>query len=148
VAAKSAKDSAPAGLLAIVYTPEVNEPSLQTCPGGSISWAFGPINRATTLRINPGLNGPIPRDLWEKAKARPDTQILMGRNILQEIELPPDGAAGPDLEIKALQAPAATRLIYGCRDTSRLQQWLRAEDRQQIRERLAARIKELEEGKL
>lgn len=136
------------GQLAVIFTPELNEPTLQTCRGGSLAWAFGPVTNPTTLRINPGLNAPVPRDLWEKAKARPDTLVLMGRGLIQEIELT-DGAASNDGEISlvAVPVPVATRLIYGCRDTEQLRLWLRKEDRQQLRSKLAERIKEIEDGR-
>lgn len=135
------------GQLAVIFTPELNEACLQSCRGGSLAWAFGPVNNPTTLRISPGLNAPVPSDLWAKAKDRPDTQVLMGRGLIQEIELA-DGAATADGEISlaALSLPVAIRLIYGCRSPGQLQQWLRKEDRQQLREKLAARIKELADG--
>ena len=136
------------GQLAVIFTPELNEPCLQSCRGGSIAWAFGPVTNPTTLRINPGLNAPVARELWEKAKERPDTQVLMGRGLIQEIELT-DGATNADgeLALAAVPVPVAIRLIFGCRDTDRLEQWLRKEDRQQLRERLAARIQEINDGK-
>jgi hypothetical protein len=139
---------APAGQLAVVFTPEVGEATLQSCRGGAISFAFGPLTAPTTLRINPGLNGPIDRSLWEKAKERSDTQILMGRGLIQEIELT-EGAttADGDLSIAAVPIPVAIRLVYGCRNTEQLEQWLRKEDRQQLRERIAARIQEINDGK-
>jgi hypothetical protein len=134
--------------LAVVFTPELNQACLQSCRGGSLSWAFGPLTNPTTLRINPGLNGPIDRSLWEKAKERPDTQVLMGRGLLQEIELT-DGATNADgeLTLGAVPVPVAIRLVYGCRNTEQLEQWLRKEDRQQLRQRLAERIKEINDGK-
>jgi hypothetical protein len=136
------------GSLAVVFTPELNEACLQSCRGGALSWAFGPLSNPTTLRINPGLNGPIDRSLWEKAKERPDTQVLMGRGLLQEIELT-DGATNADgeLTLGAVPVPVAIRLVYGCRNTEQLEQWLRKEDRQQLRQRLAERIKEINDGK-
>jgi hypothetical protein len=136
------------GSLAVVFTPELNEACLQSCRGGSLSWAFGPLSNPTTLRINPGLNGPIDRSLWEKAKERPDTQVLMGRGLLQEIELT-DGATNADgeLTLGAVPVEVAIRLVYKCRNTEQLEQWLRKEDRQQLRERIAARIKEINDGK-
>lgn len=142
------KAKAPAAQLAVVFTPELNEACLQSCRGGALSWAFGPLTNPTTLRINPGLNGPIDRDMWEKAKERPDTQVFMGRGLLQEIELT-EGATNADgeLALGAVSVPVAIRLIYGCRDTERLEQWMRKEDRQQLRERIAARIKEINDGK-
>jgi hypothetical protein len=134
--------------LAVIYTPELNEACLQSVRGGSLSWAFGPVTNPTTLRINPGLNAPVPRDLWERAKQRPDTQILMGRGLIQEIELT-DGATNADgqLSLAAVPPPEAFRLICGCRNTEQLEIWLRKEDRQQLRERLAARIKEINDGR-
>jgi hypothetical protein len=139
---------APAGQLAVVFTPEVGEATLQSCRGGAISFAFGPLTAPTTLRINPGLNGPIDRSLWEKAKERHDTQILMGRGLIQEIEIT-DGATNADgeLTLAPLPIPLAIRLIFGCRNTEQLEQWLRKEDRQQLRERIAARIQEINDGK-
>jgi hypothetical protein len=136
------------GSLALVFTPELNEPCLQSCRGGSRAWVFGPLSNPTTLRINPGLNGPIDRSLWEQVKERPDTQMLMGRSLLQEIELT-DGATNADgeLTLGAVSVPVANRLVYGCRNTEQLDQWLRKEDRQQLRERIAARIKEINDGK-
>ena len=136
------------GSLAVVFTPELNEACLQSCRGGAVSWVFGPLTNPTTLRINPGLNGPIDCSLWEKAKERPDTQVLTGRGLLQEIELT-DGATNADgeLTLGAVAVPEAIKLIYGCRDTERLEQWLRKEDRQQLRQRLAERIKEINDGK-
>lgn len=136
------------GKLAVIYTPELNEACLQSVRGGSLSWAFGPVTNPTTLRINPGLNAPVPRELWERAKERPDTQILMGRGLIQEIELS-DGATNADgqLSLAAVPPPVAIRLIYGCRNTEQLEGWLRKEDRQQLRERLAARIKEINDGR-
>lgn len=139
-------EQAPAQL-AVIFTPELNEATLQSCRGGSLSWAFGPITQPTTLRINPGLNGPIDAELWEKAKARPDTQVLMGRGLIQEIELTDATTADGELSIAAVPMPVAVRLIYGCRNTEQLEQWLRKEDRQQLRTRLAERIKELADGK-
>lgn len=141
--------AAPAvGQLAVIFTPELNEACLQSCRGGSLAWAFGPITNPTTLRINPGLNAPVARDLWEQAKARPDTQVLMGRGLIQEIELA-DGTANADGEVSlvAVPVPVAMRLIYGCRSTEQLEQWLRKEDRQPVREKLAARIKEILDGR-
>jgi hypothetical protein len=134
--------------LAVIFTPELNEACLQSCRGGSLSWAFGPVTQPTTLRINPGLNGPIDQGLWERAKERPDTQVLMGRGLIQEIELA-DGTTNDDgeLTLGAVSMPVAIRLIYGCRDTDLLERWLRKEDRQQVRERVAARIKEINDGK-
>ncbi len=136
------------GQLALVYTPELNEPTLQACRGGSLVFAFGPVTNPTTLRINPGLNAPVPRDLWERAKFRPDTQMLMGRGVIQEIELT-IGAATLEGEISlaAVPLPLAIRLIYGCRNTEQLQLWLRKEDRQPLRSKLAERIKEIEDGR-
>lgn len=136
------------GQLAVVYTPELNEPTLQTCRGGSLVWAFGPVTNPTTLRINPGLNAPVPRDLWERAKSLADTQVLMGRGLIQEIELA-IGAATLEGEISlgAVPIPVAIRLIYGCRNTEQLQLWLRKEDRQPLRAKLAERIKEIEDGR-
>jgi hypothetical protein len=132
----------------LVYTPELNESTLAACRGGSLVFAFGPVTNPTTLRINPGLNAPVPRDLWEIAKHRADTQVLMGRGVIQEIELT-DGAATLEGEISlaAVPLPLAIRLIYGCRDTERLQLWLRREDRQPLRSKLAERIKEIEDGR-
>ena len=141
--------AAPAvGQLAVIFTPELNEACLQSCRGGSLAWAFGPITTPTTLRITPGLNAPVARDLWEQAKARPDTQVLMGRGLIQEIELA-DGTANADGEVSlvAVPVPVAMRLIYGCRSTEQLEQWLRKEDRQPVREKLAARIKEILDGR-
>jgi hypothetical protein len=139
---------APAGQLAVVFTPEVGEATLQSCRGGAISFAFGPLTAPTTLRIIPGLNVPIDRSLWEQAKERPDTQMLMGRGLLQEIKLT-DGATNADgeLTLGAVPVPVAIRLVYGCRNTEQLEQWLRKEDRQQLRERIAIRIKEINDGK-
>jgi hypothetical protein len=139
---------APAGQLAVVFTPEVGEATLQSCRGGAISFAFGPFTAPTTLRINPGLNGPIDRSLWEKAKERPDTQALLGRGLIQEIEIT-DGATNVDgdLTLALVPIPVAIRLIFGCRNTEQLEQWLRKEDRQQLRERIAARIQEINDGK-
>jgi hypothetical protein len=146
-------EASPAGAgedvqLAVIYAPELNEACLQSVKGGSLSWAFGPVTNPTTLRINPGLNAPVPRDLWERAKQRPDTQILMGRGLIQEIELT-DGATNADgqLSLAAVPLPVAIRLICGCRNTEQLEIWLRKEDRQQLRERLAARIKEINDGR-
>ena len=136
------------GSLAVVFTPELNEACLQSCRGGALSWAFGPLTNPTTLRINPGLNGPIDRSLWEKAKERLDTQALMGRGLLQEIELTDDATnADGELTLGAVSVEVAMRLIYGCRNTERLEQWLRKEHRQQLRQRLAERIKEINDGK-
>ena len=134
--------------LAVIYAPELNEACLQSVRGGSLTWAFGPVTNPTTLRINPGLNAPVPRDLWERAKQRPDTQILMGRGLIQEIELT-DSATNADgqLSLAAVPWPVAIRLICGCRNTEQLEGWLRKEDRQQLRERLAARIKEINDGR-
>jgi hypothetical protein len=136
------------GSLAVVFTPGLNEACLQSCRGGSLAWAFGPLTNPTTLRINPGLNGPIDRVLWEKAKERPDTQVFMGRGLIQEIELT-DGASNADgeLTLGAVSVPVAIRLVYGCRNTEQLEQWLRKEDRQQLRERIATRIQEINDGK-
>jgi len=136
------------GSLAVVFTPELNEACLQSCRGGALSWAFGPLTNPTTLRINPGLNGPIDRSLWEKAKQQTVTQMLMGRGLLQEIELT-DGATNADgeLTLGAVPNPVAIRLIFGCRNTEQLEQWLRKEDRQQLREQIAARIKGINDGK-
>jgi hypothetical protein len=136
------------GSLALVFTPELNEACLQSCRGGSLAWVFGTLSNLTTLRINPGLNGPIDRSLWEQAKERPDTQVLMGRGLLQEIELT-DGATNADgeLTLGAVPVPVAIRLVYGCRNTEQLEQWLRKEDRQQLRERIATRIQEINDGK-
>lgn len=133
--------------LAVIYTPELNEACLQSCRGGSLSWAFGPITQPSTLRIDPGLNGPVDRDLWEKAKERPDTQVLMGRGLIQEIELT-DGATTDDgeLTLGAVTVPVAIRLIYGCRDTDRLERWLRQEDRVQLRQRIGERLAEIKAG--
>jgi hypothetical protein len=137
-----------AGELAVIFTPELNEACLQSCRGGAIAWAFGPVANPTTLRINPGLNAPVPRKLWEQAKARPDTQELMGRGLIQEIELT-DGATTADGEVSLAAVPnaVAIRLIYGCRNTKQLEQWLRKEDRQVVREKLATRVKELLDGR-
>ena len=149
ITAKEAEITAKeAGQLAVIFTPELNEACLQSCRGGSLSWAFGPLANPTTLRINPGLNAPVPRELWEQAKERPDTQILLGRGLIQEIELA-DGTANADGEVSlaAVPVPVAMRLIYGCRNTEQLEQWLRKEDRQQVREKLAARSKELADGR-
>jgi hypothetical protein len=148
-AAPAEAQAAPAvGQLAVIFTPELNEACLQSCRGGSLAWAFGPITNPTTLRINPGLNAPVARDLWEQAKARPDTQVLMGRGLIQEIELA-DGTANADGEVSlvAVPVPVAMRLIYGCRSTEQLEQWLRKEDRQPVREKLTARIKEILDGR-
>jgi hypothetical protein len=136
------------GELAVIFTPELNEACLQSCRGGAIAWAFGPVANPTTLRINPGLNAPVPRDLWEQAKARPDTQELIGRGLIQEIDLT-DGATTADGEVSLAAVPnvVAFRLIYGCRNTQQLEQWLRKEDRQAVREKLAARVKELLDGR-
>lgn len=135
------------GELAVIFTPEVNEACLQTCRGGAIAWAFGPVTNPTTLRIQPGLNAPVPRGLWEQAKARPDTQELIGRGLIQEIELT-DGATNADGEVSLAAVPnvVAFRLIYGCRNTEQLEEWLRKENRQAVRDKLAARIKERNEG--
>lgn len=142
------KAKAPAGQLAVIFTPEIGEATLQSCRGGSLSWAFGPLSNPTTLRINPGLNAPVSRELWEKAKERPDTQVFMGRGLIQEIDLADDATtADGELSIAAVPIPVAIRLIFGCRNTEQLEQWLRKEDRQQLRERLAARIKEITDGK-
>ena len=136
------------GSLAVVFTPELNEACLQSCRGGALSWLFGSLTNPTTLRINPGLNGPIDRSLWEKAKERLDTQALMGRGLLQEIELTDDATnADGELTLGAVSVEVAMRLIYGCRNTERLEQWLRKEHRQQLRQRLAERIKEINDGK-
>jgi hypothetical protein len=137
-----------AGELAVIFTPELNEACLQSCRGGAIAWAFGPVANPTTLRINPGLNAPVPRKLWEQAKPRPDTQELMGRGLIQEIELT-DGATTADGEVSLAAVPnaVAIRLIYGCRNTEQLEQWLRKEDRQVVREKLATRVKELLDGR-
>jgi hypothetical protein len=145
---KPAPQEAITGSLALVFTPELNEACLQSCRGGSLAWVFGPLSNPTTLRINPGLNGPIDRRLWEQAKERPDTQMLMGRGLLQEIELT-DGATNADgqLTLGAVSVPVAIRLVYNCRNTEQLEQWLRKEDRQQLREHIAARIKEINDGK-
>jgi hypothetical protein len=134
--------------LAVIYNPELNEPTLQTCRGGSLVWAFGPVTNPTTLRINPGLNAPVPRDLWEKAKLQAETLVLMGRGQIQEIELT-GGAAllEGEISLAAVPLPVAHRLIYGCRDTERLRLWLRKEDRQPLRAKLAERIKEIEDGR-
>jgi hypothetical protein len=142
------KKAAPAGQLAVIFTPELNESCLQSCRGGALAWAFGPVTNPTTLRINPGLNAPIDRDLWERAKERPDTQVLMGRGLIQEIELA-DGSTTADgeLSIDGVTVAVAIRLIYGCRDTELLERWLRKDDRQQVRERIAARIQEINDGK-
>lgn len=147
-AQEATSQPAPTGQLAVIFTPELNEACLQSCRGGSIAWAFGPVTNPTTLRINPGLNAPIAQDLWEKAKERPDTQVLMGRGLIQEISLA-DGAATGDgeLSLAAVTVSVAIRLVFGCRDTDRLEQWLRKEDRQQLRERIAERIKEINDGK-
>ena len=136
------------GDLAVIYTPELGEASLQSCRGGALAWAFGPVNNPTTLRLSPGLNAPVPRDLWERAKAQPVTQALIGRGLIQEIELA-DGAANDDgeMSLAALPVQTAVRLIYGCRNSEQLEQWLRREDRQQLRERLAGRIKEIADGR-
>jgi hypothetical protein len=136
------------GSLALVFTPELNEACLQSCRGGSLAWVFGTLSNPTTLRINPGLNGPIDRSLWEQAKKRPDTQVLMGRGLLQEIEIT-DGATNADgeLTLGAVSVPVAIHLVYGCRNTEQLEQWRRREDRQQLRERIAARIQEINDGK-
>lgn len=144
----SRKKAAPAGQLAVIFTPEQNESCLQSCRGGAVAWAFGPVTNPTNLRINPGLNAPIDRDLWERAKERPDTQVLMGRGLIQEIELA-DGSTTADgeLSIDAVTVAVAIRLIYGCRDTELLERWLRKDDRQQIRERIAARIQEINDGR-
>lgn len=136
------------GQLAVIFTPEVNEACLQSCRGGALSWAFGPLANPTTLRISPGLNAPVSRELWEKAKARPDTQVFMGRGLIQEIELTDDATnADGELSLAATAIPVAIRLIFGCRNTDQLEQWLRKEDRQQLRQRLAERIKEINDGK-
>ena len=136
------------GQLAVIFTPELNEACLQSCRGGAIAWAFGPVTNPTTLRITPGLNAPVPRELWEQAKARPDTQELIGRGLIQEIELT-DGATNADGEVSLAAVPnvVAFRLIYGCRNTEQLEQWLRKEIRQAVRDKLAARIKERNEGR-
>lgn len=143
----SRKKAAPT-VLAVIFTPELNESCLQSCRGGALAWAFGPVTNPTTLRINPGLNAPIDRDLWEKAKDRPDTQVLMGRGLIQEVELS-DGSTTPDgeLAIAAVPEPVAVRLIYGCRDTELLERWLRKDDRQRVRDRIAERIKAINDGK-
>ncbi len=134
--------------LAVIFTPEIGEATLQSCRGGSLAWAFGPLSNPTTLRINPGLNAPVSRELWEKAKERPDTQVFMGRGLIQEIELAKGATtADGDLSIAAVPIPVAIRLIFGCRNTKQLEQWLRKEDRQQLRERIAARIQEINDGK-
>jgi hypothetical protein len=139
---------APAGQLAVIFTPELGEACLQSCRGGSLSWAFGPLSNPTTLRINPGLNAPVSRELWEKAKEQADTQVLMGRNLIQEIELA-DGATTPDgqLSIAAVSIPVAIRMIMSCRDTEQLERWLVKEDRQQLRKELGERIQGIKEGK-
>lgn len=136
------------GQLAVVYTPELNEACLQSCRGGSLVWAFGPVNNPTTLRINPGLNAPVPQDLWESAKARPDTQVLMGRGVIQEIVLA-DGTANVDGEVSlaGVSLQLAVKLIYASRDIEQLEQWLRKEDRLNVREKLAERIKEITDGR-
>lgn len=143
-----AADHPAASQLAVVFTPELHEACLASCRGGSLAWAFGPITNPTTLRIAPGLNAPVPRDLWESAKALPETQLLIGRGLIQEIELA-DGTANADGEVSlaGLAVPVAVRLIFGCRNTEQLEQWLRKEDRQQLREKLAARIKEILDGR-
>jgi hypothetical protein len=145
---ESAPQEAITGSLAVVFTPEQNESCLQSCRGGALSWAFGTLINPTTLRINPGLNGPIDRSLWEKAKKQLDTQMLMGRGLLQEIELT-DGASNADgeLTLGAVPISVAIRLIYGCRNTEQLEQWLRKEDRQPLRGQIATRIKEINDGK-
>lgn len=137
-----------AGQLAVIFTPEQNESCLQSCRGGAVAWAFGSVNNPTTLRINPGLNAPVPRDLWAKAKDLPETQMLLGRGLIQEIELT-DGTANADGEVSlaAVSVQLATRLIYGCRNLEQLERWLRKEDRQAVREKLASRIKEIEDGR-
>jgi hypothetical protein len=144
----SAEDQPVSAELALVFTPELNEACLQSCRGGAIAWAFGPVANPTTLRINPGLNAPVPRDLWEQAKARPDTQELIGRGLIQEIDLT-DGATTADGEVSLAAVPnvVAFRLIYGCRNTEQLEQWLRKEDRQVVREKLATRVKEFLDGR-
>jgi hypothetical protein len=146
--AEPAEGQPETGELAVIFTPELNEACLQSCRGGAIAWAFGPVANPTTLRINPGLNAPVPRALWEQAKARPDTQELIGRGLIQEIELS-EGSTNADGELSLAAVPNAVafRLIYGCRSTEQLEQWLRKEDRQAVREKLSARIKELLDGR-
>lgn len=146
--AETAEGQPETGELAVIFTPELNEACLQSCRGGAIAWAFGPVSNPTTLRINPGLNAPVPRELWEQAKARPDTQELIGRGLIQEIELT-EGSTNADGELSLAAVPNAVafRLIYGCRSTEQLEQWLRKEDRQAVREKLSARIKELLDGR-
>jgi hypothetical protein len=139
---------AAAGQLAVIFTPEQNESCLQSCRGGAIAWAFGTVNNPTILRINPGLNAPVPRDLWARAKDLPETQMLLGRGLIQEIELT-EGTANADGEVSlaAVSVQLATRLIYGCRNLDQLERWRRKEDRQAVREKLASRIKEIEDGR-
>jgi hypothetical protein len=133
--------------LAVVYSPELQDPMLTTIAGGAV--VFAAIGADTPLVLNPGVNR-VEVSQWQSAKDLPEAQELLALRVLEELELGEDGEDKPDGApvIHLHRAPAATalRLVATCRSQEQLKAWSEAEERMTVRQAIQRRLQMLMAG--
>jgi hypothetical protein len=138
--------------VAIGFNPELGDPLLVSCRGGSISFVtdIGNGTARPDLEIHPGLNTAVDPSAWARARRLESVQQLLVNHVIEEIPLPDEFApvfdGSPINSLEAFTPVKAQRMIHHQRDVDTLAVWLKAEGRPAVRQAIARRQKELNQG--
>lgn len=133
--------------LAVVYSPELQDPMLTIIAGGAV--VFATLGEEAPLVLSPGVNR-VNVERWEAAKQTNEAQELLALRVLEELELGEDGDdkadGAPVIHLHRAPAPTALRLVATCRSQDQLKTWLDDEERMAVRSAIQRRLQALTAG--
>lgn len=129
----------------ISYRPENENPPREA--GISLAIKNDATQQFDTLRLVPGLNRDIEKDLWERAKTLKDIETRISMKVIEEItelEEIPDTAS---TEITTLSVDKVQQVVELTHDLTTLDKWFEADKRVRVRNAIQRRIIEIRSGR-
>lgn len=123
----------------VVYRPELENPPRDA------ALAFIVDDEAVTL--HPGVNRGFSDDAWAALKQQKLVESLIKIGAIEAMEEAEEvEAIAADTDITALAYSAACSVIERCHDVAQLQEWQNQDQRIRVRNAIARRIQQIQEG--
>lgn len=100
------------------------------------------------IRIEPGVNRNIAPDTWRRLQPHPLVEQLIRIGAIDVVEAEPElvTAVDPTTDITGLAYTVVCGLVERCHDLTLLREWMEKDQRIKVRNAIARRLRQIENG--